>query len=66
MGGAGMGPSTSYWGVTFSLGGPVGLDMVALDYAPDGDGWLWEESSGDNWSRVVSLGENWYFYEMHF
>lgn len=66
MGGAGLGPSTSYWGVTFSRGGPVGLDGVALDYVEDGDGWLWRESGGDNWSRVTPLGECWYLYEMHF
>lgn len=66
MGGAGMGSSTAYWGVTFSRGGSVGLDGVALDYVPHGGGWLWEESGGDNWSRVIRLEENWYLYEMHF
>ena len=66
MGGAGLGPSTSYWGVMFSRGGPLGFQGVALNYAPDGGGWLWEEPGGDNWSRVTPLAENWYLYEMHF
>lgn len=66
MGGAGLGPSTSYWGVMFSQGGPLGFQGVALNYAPDGGGWLWEEPGGDNWSRVTPLAENWYLYEMHF
>ena len=44
----------------------MGLDGVALDYVPHGDGWLWEESGGDNWSRVIRLEGNWYLYEMHF
>ena len=65
-GGAGLGPSTSYWGVTYSEYGPVGFQSVALDYVPDGDGWFWEESVGDNWSRVTPLEGNWYLYEMHF
>ena len=66
MGGAGLGPSTSYWGVTFSEHGPVGFESVAVDYTPDGNGWFWAEPDGDNWSRVTPLEENWYLYEMHF
>ena len=66
IGGAGLGPSTSYWGVTYSEYGPVGFEAVALDYVPDGDGWFWKEPDGDNWSRVTPLEENWYLYEMHF
>ena len=66
MGGAGLGPSTSYWGVTYSEHGPVGFQAGAVDYAPDGDGWFWAEPDGDNWSRVTPLEENWYLYEMHF
>ena len=66
IGGAGLGPSTSYWGVTYSEYGPVGFQAGAVDYAPDGDGWFWRESNGDNWSRVTPLEENWYLYEMHF
>ena len=66
IGGAGLGPSTSYWGVTYSECGPVGFQSVALDYESDGDGWFWEEPDGDNWSRVTALEENWYWYEMHF
>lgn len=66
MGGAGLGPSTSYWGVTFSEYGPTGFQSAAVDYAPDGDGWFWAEPGGDNWSRVTPLEENWYLYEMHF
>ena len=66
MGSAGFGPSTSYWGVMFSEGGPLGFQGVAQDYVPDGDGWFWEEPDGDNWSRITQLEENWYLYEMHF
>ena len=66
IGGAGLGPSTSYWGVTYSECGPVGFQAAAVDYAQDGDGWSWEEPGGDNWSRVTPLEENWYLYEMHF
>ena len=66
VGGAGLGPSTSYWGVTYSEHGPVGFQAAAVDYAADGDGWLWKEPGGDNWSRVTPLEENWYLYEMHF
>ena len=66
VGGAGLGPSTSYWGVTYSEYGPVGFQAGTVDYAPDGDGWFWEEPDGDNWSRVTPLEENWYLYEMHF
>ena len=66
MGGAGFGPSTSYWGVMFSKGGPLGFQGVAQDHAPDGNGWFWEEPDGDNWSRITQLDENWYLYEMHF
>ena len=66
VGGAGLGPSTSDWGVTYSEYGPVGFEAGAVDYAPDGDGWFWKEPGGDNWSRVTLLEENWYLYEMHF
>ena len=66
MGGAGLGPSTAYWGVTYSEYGPVGFQGAAVDYAPDGAGWFWKEPGGDNWSRVILLEENWYLYEMHF
>ena len=66
IGGAGLGPSTSYWGVTYSEYGPVGFQAAAVDYVQDGDGWFWEEPGGDNWSRVTPLEENWYLYEMHF
>ena len=37
IGGAGLGPSTSYWGVTYSEYGPVGFQAAAVDYAPDGE-----------------------------
>lgn len=66
MGGAGLGPSTSYWGVTYSQSGPVGFQGVRLDYAQDGDDWVWQEPNGDNRSRVIPLEENWYLYEMRF
>ena len=66
IGGAGLGPSTSYWGVTYSEYGPVGFQSAAVNYVPDGDGWFWREPNGDNWSRVTPLEENWYLYEMHF
>lgn len=41
IGGAGLGPSTSYWGVTFSEHGPVGFQGVGLDYEHDEEKWCW-------------------------
>lgn len=66
VGGAGLGSTTSYWGVMFCRSGPLGFQGVSQDHVPDGDGWLWEEPDGDNWSRIVPLEENWYLYEMRF
>ena len=66
MGGSGLGPSTAYWGVMFSEGGPLGFQGVPLDYTPDGNGWSWEEPDGDNRSHIIPLEENWYLYHIHF
>lgn len=68
MGGAGLGPSTSYWGVTFSEHGPVGFQGAALDFEHSEEEWCWswEEPDGDNWSRIYPRNGGWYLYEMHF
>lgn len=67
IGGSGLGPSTTYWGIVYTTGKePVGFQGAALDYIFDGEGWSWQEEDGDNRAYVTKLDDHWYFYEMSF
>ena len=68
-GGAGMGPSTHYYGIFYSAAD----DLCAVDVAgpadeltADGAGWLYQESGGDNRYYVEPLGDHFFYYEAHF
>lgn len=68
-GGAGLGPSTHYYGIFYT-----GDDnLFAVDAAePEGkwvehgEGYLYQEDGGDNRYYVEPLGNHFYYYEAHF
>ena len=67
MGGAGLIPSSSYWGVIYSVEDePVGFQGVKPEFTWDGEGWYWQEKNGDNRSYVNKLSDRWYLYQMWF
>ena len=67
MGGFGLVPSSTYWGVSYSADGePVGFQGLDVDYTWDGEGWYWQEPDSDNFSYVTQLDDHWYLYEMSF
>ena len=68
-GGAGVGPSTHYYGIFYSADD----DLSAVDVAGPrdklmeyGDGYLYQEDDGDNRYYVEPLGNHFYYYEAHF
>ena len=67
MGGAGLVPASSYWGIVFTVEDePVGFQGVDLEYTWDGEGWYWHEENGDNRCCVTKLSDHWYLYQMWF
>ncbi len=67
MGGFGLVPSTTYWGVIYTTEDtPVGWGGMDVDYTWDGEGWYWQEENGDNTCSVTKLDDHWYLYEMSF
>lgn len=67
MGGFGLVPSSTYWGVIYTAEDtPVGWGGLDVDYTWDGTGWYWQEEDGDNYSYVTKLDDHWYLYEMTF
>lgn len=67
MGGAGLVPASSYWGVTYTAEDePVGFQGTDLEYTWDGEGWYWQEANGDNRCYVSKLRDHWYLYQMWF
>lgn len=68
-GGAGLGPSTQYWGIFYSEED----DLSAADVAGPrdqlvvhGNGYLYQENGGDNRYYVEALGDHFYYYEAYF
>ena len=67
MGGFGLVPSSTYWGVIYTTEDtPVGWGGLEMEYTWDGHGWFWQEEIGDNRSYVTKLDDHWYLYEMSF
>ena len=67
MGGFGLVPSSTYWGVIYATEDtPVGWGGLEMEYTWDGHGWRWREENGDNRSYVTKLDDHWYLYEMSF
>ncbi len=67
--GSGIGSSTHYYGLFFSLTD----DLCAIDLAgpadelvEDGNGYRYRELNGDNEYYVEPLGNHYYYYEAHF
>ena len=71
-GGAGIVPSSSYYGFYFSPGDvPLAVDVTQTKkLRPDGNGFAWQEkwerSDGDNSYYTERIMECWYYYESHF
>lgn len=68
-GGAGMGASTHYYGIFYSIED----DLCAIDVAgPRNEltafenGYLYQQTDGDNRYYVESLGNHYFYYEAHF
>lgn len=68
-GGSGMGSSTHYYGIFYS----VDDNLCAIDVAglkdklvKQGGGYFYQEENGDNRYYVESLGDHFYYYEAHF
>lgn len=67
MGGFGIVPSSTYWGVIYTEeDAPIGFQGLDVEYTWDGEGWYWQEPDGDNYSYVTKLDDHWYLYEMSF
>jgi len=67
MGGFGLVPSSTYWGVIYAMEDlPTGFQGLAVDFTREGEGWRWQEENGDNTCCVVKLADHWYWYEMSF
>jgi len=69
MGGAGLGSSTSYWGVNYvpSDSHMVGFQGQQWDYWKEHkNGRLYYDPEGDNTCYVRKLDACWYYYEMKF
>lgn len=67
MGGFGLVPSTTYWGVIYTTeDAPVGWGGLDVEFVRDGEGWYWQEEEGDNSCSVTKLADHWYMYEMRF
>ena len=68
-GGSGLGSSTHYYGIFFSLTD----DLCAVDVAgpadeltEDGNGYRYKQQNGDNEYYVEPLGNHYFYYEAHF
>ena len=68
-GGSGLGSSTHYYGIFFSLTD----DLCAIDVAgpadelvEDGNGYRYRQQNGDNEYYVEPLGNHYFYYEAHF
>ena len=60
-GGAGLGPSTHYYGIFYSA------DDVDVSWMVEqGDGYLYQQEDGDNHIYIEPLGNHFYYYEAHF
>ena len=67
MGGFGLVPSSTYWGVVYTTEDtPVGWGGLEVEYTWDGHGWFRQEKNSDNHSYVTKLEDHWYLYEMSF
>ena len=67
MGGFGLVPSSTYWGVIYTVEDtPVGWGGLDVNYTWDGEGWCWQEKNGDNVSYVIKLKDHWYLYRTSF
>ena len=40
--------------------------QAMLEFAREGDGWLWEEPEGDNRQYTRQITEHWYWYDVRF
>ena len=67
-GGWGVGPSTSYWGISHVPSDVLtGFQGAALSgWEPWDGGWLWREAGGDNRCFVRRLEPGWFCFEMRF
>ena len=63
----GLAPSSAYTGFYYApLDEPMGYQGVEVEFAREGDGWLWEESEGDNRQYTRQITEHWYWYDVRF
>ena len=67
-GGAGLVPSSSYYGFYYSpLDIPLAVDVtVTENLIPKADGWGWKEPNGDNIYYTERIMDCWYYYESHY
>ena len=67
-GGWGVGPSTSYWGISHVPSDVLtGFQGAALSgWEPWDGGWLWREAGGGNRCFVRRLEPGWFCFEMRF
>ncbi len=67
-GGAGLVPSSSYYGFYYSPANkPIAVEVTETNnLIPKGDGWGWKEPDGDNIYYTERIMDCWYYYESHF
>ena len=67
-GGAGLVPSSSYYGFYYSPDDlPLAVDVTdTKDLVPAGSGYGWKQPGGDNRYYTERILENWYYYESHY
>ena len=67
-GGAGLVPSSSYYGFYYSPADiPLAVDVTETDnLTPKDNGWGWKEPDGDNIYYTERIMDCWYYYESHF
>jgi hypothetical protein len=65
--GFGLGPSTSYKGIYYSVSdNPLGFQGANVDFTAYKDGWIWKESGGDNWQYTERIFANLFWFEAYF
>ena len=67
-GGAGLVPSSNYYGFYYSpTDAPLAVDVTETSMlTPKNDGWGWKEPNGDNTYYTERIMACWYYYESHY
>lgn len=67
VGGRGLVPSASYYGLYYSSENvPLSYQAAEMELAPEGRGWSWREAAGDNRYYTEPLQDCWFYYAMDF